>query len=47
MSSFVECIQHYRYEKESIHAGYVEITKMLLAHFLPVFQNGKKTYWCC
>ncbi|MDB4777577.1 asparagine synthase-related protein [Verrucomicrobia bacterium] len=42
MSSFVECIQHYRYEKESIHAGYVEITKMLLAHFLPVFPKWKK-----
>ena len=44
MSSFVECIQHYRYEKEAFHAGYVEIMKMLLTHFFPVFSKWKKNF---
>jgi len=44
ISSFAECFQHYRYEKETIHAVYVEITKMLLARFFPVFSKWKKNF---
>ena len=44
ISSFAECFQHYRYEKETIHAVYVEIIKMLLARFVPVFSKWKKNF---